>query len=225
MSQFNLSIIVPVYNEADQLEKLIRRLRLLEDGLVKDIIIVDGGSSDGTPEKLSESFTVVHSEKGRANQMNTGAKHANGKWLLFLHADTELTSGHVATAISEGALYKWGRFDVKLSGNKLAFRVIEWFINKRSRLTSVATGDQCLFVRRNIFDEVGGFDVMPLMEDVALTKKLRKLGKPICIDKKVTTSSRRWEQNGTLKTVWLMWKLRFYYWCGVAPERLAQMYR
>lgn len=225
MSQFNLSIIVPVYNEADQLEKLIRRLRLFGDGLVKDVIVVDGGSTDGTPEKLAQEFFVIKSNKGRANQMNAGAKVASGTWLLFLHADTELTSGHISTAISEGALYKWGRFDVKLSGKKWTYRIIEWFINKRSRLTSVATGDQCIFVRRSVFEDVGGFDDMPLMEDVAISKKLRKLSKPACIEKTVTTSSRRWDEKGTIKTVWLMWKLRFYYWCGVRPDRLAKMYR
>jgi rSAM/selenodomain-associated transferase 2 len=225
MSQFNLSIIVPVYNEADQLEKLIRRLRLFGDGLVKDVIVVDGGSTDGTPEKLAQEFFVIKSNKGRANQMNAGAKVASGTWLLFLHADTELTSGHISTAISEGALYKWGRFDVKLSGKKWAYRIIEWFINTRSRLTSVATGDQCIFVRKSVFDDVGGFDDMPLMEDVAICKKLRKVSKPACVEKTVTTSSRRWDEKGTIKTVFLMWKLRFYYWCGVSPDRLAKMYR
>lgn len=225
MSQFNLSIIVPVYNEADQLEKLIRRLRLFGDGLVKDVIIVDGGSKDGTPEKLAQEFFVMKSEKGRANQMNAGAKVASGTWLLFLHADTELTPGHISTAVSEGALYKWGRFDVKLSGKKWAYRIIEWFINKRSRLTSVATGDQCIFVRKSVFEDVGGFDEIPLMEDVAISKKLRKVSKPACVEKTVTTSSRRWDEKGTVKTVWLMWKLRFYYWCGVSPSRLVKMYR
>jgi len=225
MSQFNLSIIVPVYNEADQLEALVRRLRLLDDDVVKEIIVVDGGSQDGTRERLASEFTVITSAKGRANQMNAGAEQATAKWLMFLHADTELTSRHITAAMSEGALSKWGRFDVRLSGKKWAYRIIEWFINKRSRFTSVATGDQCIFVRREVFEQVGGFDVISLMEDVALSKKLRSLGKPACIEKAITTSSRRWEEKGTIKTVWLMWKLRFYYWCGVHPDRLAKLYR
>lgn len=225
MSQYNLSVIVPVYNEADQCDALIRRLRLLQDDVVKDIIVVDGGSQDNTVERLSEEFTVVQSEKGRANQMNAGAKHATGTWLLFLHADTDFSPSHAAAAISEGALAKWGRFDVKLSGKRWSFAMISFFINWRSRLTGIATGDQCIFVRKKVFDELGGFADIPLMEDVELSKRLKNIAKPVCIEKRVITSSRRWQQHGTLKTVLLMWKLRFFYWIGVKPERLAQLYR
>jgi rSAM/selenodomain-associated transferase 2 len=225
MSNFNLSIIVPVYNEADQVDKLIRRLRLLNDGLVTDIIVVDGGSTDGTAERLSKQFTVIQSEKGRANQMNAGAKLANGTWLMFVHADTDLGPSHIAAAVSHGAMHKWGRFDVRLSGKGISFRVIETFINWRSRLTKVATGDQCIFVRKSVFDQLNGFSNLPLMEDVELSKRLKKLGKPACLHKRVVTSSRRWEENGVFSTVLLMWKLRYLFWRGVPAEELAKLYR
>ncbi|MFT6261354.1 MAG: rSAM/selenodomain-associated transferase 2 [Bermanella sp.] len=224
MSNFNLSIVVPVYNEADQVDKLIRRLRLLNDDLVADIIIVDGGSTDDTVERLSQQFNVIQSEKGRANQMNAGAKLANGTWVMFVHADTDLGPSHIAAAVSYGAMHKWGRFDVKLSGKGFSFRVIEVFINWRSRLTKVATGDQCIFVRKSVFDQLNGFTDMPLMEDVDLSKRLKRLGKPACLEKKVTTSSRRWEENGVVTTVLLMWKLRYLFWRGVSSEELAKLY-
>jgi rSAM/selenodomain-associated transferase 2 len=225
MNNFNLSIIVPVYNEAEHTEKLIRRLRLLNDGLVADIIIVDGGSTDGTAEKLSQQFNVIQSQKGRANQMNAGAKLATGTWLMFVHADTEVAPSHIEAAVSQGAMHKWGRFDVKLSGSKFSFRVIETFINLRSKLTGVATGDQCIFVRKAVFDELDGFTNIPLMEDVDLSKRLKACGKPACLKKVIVTSSRRWEEYGTLNTVLLMWKLRYLFWRGVSPEELAKLYR
>lgn len=225
MNSFNFSIVVPVYNEAEQVEALIRRLRLLSDGLVTDITVVDGGSTDGTAEKLSEQFNVVSSKKGRSNQMNTGAAVANGTWIMFVHADTEISPGHIEAAVSHGAMNKWGRFNIKLSGKSFSFRVIERFINWRSKATGVATGDQCIFVRKKVFDQVGGFKDLPLMEDVDLSKRLKKLGKPACLSKTVTTSSRRWEENGVLNTVLLMWKLRYLFWRGVPAEELAKMYR
>ncbi len=225
MAAFNLSIIVPIYNEAKQAAALARGLRLLKDDWVKEIILVDGGSDDGSDKVLAKEFTLIRSGKGRAVQMNAGAQHATGSWLLFLHADTQLGPTHVKMAMSEGALHHWGRFNVRLSGEHFMFRIIECFINARSKLTSVATGDQCLFIRKKIFDDINGFADIPLMEDVEICKRLRKRHKPLCLQHAVTTSSRRWQKKGVYKTVWLMWKLRFLYWRGVPTDQLAKLYR
>ena len=225
MSAFNISIIVPIYNEAAQVDRLANRLRLLKDDWVKEIIIVDGGSNDGCTDFLKKEFTVLQGPKGRAAQMNFGAQQARGSWLLFLHADTHLDSHHIKHAMGEGALHQWGRFNVRLSGQHYMFRVIEWFINWRSRITSVATGDQCLFIRKKLFDELNGFADIPLMEDVEICKRMRKQNKPKNILTPVVTSSRRWQQGGVFKTILLMWKIRYLYWRGVSPEILLNLYK
>ncbi len=225
MSAFNISIIVPIYNEAAQASALALTLRQLKDEWVEEIILVDGGSDDGGAEQLAKEFTVLQGPKGRGAQMNMGANQATGTWLLFLHADTKLGSSHLKEAMSQGALHHWGRFNVRLNGQHFMFPVIAWFMNMRSRLTGIATGDQCIFVRKKLFNEVGGFADIALMEDVELCKRLKKHHKPVCLSKTVTTSSRRWQEFGVYKTIWLMWKLRFYFWRGASAAKLAQLYR
>jgi len=224
MGRFNVSIVVPVFNEEEQAANLISRLILLQD-YVKDIILVDGGSTDRTVELLSKQFTLISSAKGRANQMNAGAKHASGTWLVFVHADTQFTSRHLNHLIEQATQSQWGRFDVQLDARGMSFRIIEWFINIRSRLTSIATGDQCIFVRKALFDRLGGYADIPLMEDVDFSKRAKRLAKPACLNIKVITSARRWLTHGVFKTVVLMWKLRLLFWLGVEPEKLAKLYR
>lgn len=224
MNQFNVSIIVPVLNESTQVTPLMNRLMVLSD-YVKDIVIVDGGSEDGTQALLAKHFNVIKSDTGRAKQMNLGAKHAQGTWLIFLHADTQFTPSHLKAMIDEASLHQWGRFNVTLDAKGVAYRVIEWFINQRSWLSGIATGDQCIFVRMRLFEQLGGFLDIPLMEDVDFSKRAKNIAKPKCLTKTVITSARRWQTYGIIKTVCLMWKLRFYFWLGAPPEKLAKLYR
>ena len=224
MGQFNVSIVVPVYNEAAQVISLVNRLDSLKD-YVKDIIIVDGGSNDDGDVTLAKHFTLIQSEKGRAQQMNAGAQLAQGTWIIFLHADTHLSASLLRAMVDQASLHQWGRFDVKLDARGFVFRVIEWFINHRSRLTGVATGDQCIFVRKRLFDELKGFTEIPLMEDVDFSKRAKKMAPPKCLKQTVITSARRWQTYGLVKTVLLMWQLRYAFWRGVSPEKLAEKYR
>lgn len=220
-----LSIIIPVLNEAAAItEQLPRWQQLQQAGC--EVIVADGGSDDNSSSLLELHVDqLVSSAKGRAKQMNTAAKQASAAWLLFLHVDTELTVSIDEViqqlAVSDAA---WGFFRLRLSGQQWPFRVIERAINCRSRLTSVATGDQCLFVRADVFRCLAGYADIPLMEDVELSKRLRRLSRPLIINIPVVTSSRRWQQHGIIKTVLLMWRLRLAYFLGVSPQRLQQSY-
>lgn len=222
-----LSIIVPVLNEAPQLPLLLARLLLLiQHG--HEVIIVDGGSVDGSAELAQDAgLTVVHATGGRAGQMNAGATHATGAVLLFLHADTQLpddAAGLIDQALS-GNKYRWGRFDVSLSGHHTMLRVVGCMMNWRSRLTGIATGDQAIFICRSVFVAVGGFPDQPLMEDIEISRRLRKVSRPACISHRVITSGRRWETHGVWRTIVLMWCLRWLYWAGVPASQLARAYR
>ncbi|MDQ6982476.1 MAG: TIGR04283 family arsenosugar biosynthesis glycosyltransferase [Mariprofundus sp.] len=221
----SIAIIVPVFNEATVLPELIGRMQSVD---TDTLIVVDGGSRDDSHRLLENSgIRWCQSEPGRAAQMNAGAEESTNDILLFIHADTIINSSNISAmceAMEDGS-YAGGRFDLCLSGNAVAFRIIEWLINVRSRLTGISTGDQCQFVRRSVFEQMGGFPDQPLMEDVEFSKRLKRHGRVACLREKVITSSRRWEQLGIVATIWLMWKLRFLYWFGVSPEKLAQMYR
>jgi rSAM/selenodomain-associated transferase 2 len=222
-----ISIIVPMLNEATQLPALFADLLPLQR-MDCEIIFADGGSADGSAN-LAEvaGFKVVHSECGRAVQMNTGAAQASGEVLLFLHADTRLPESglrDVAAAIDSNN-GGWGRFDVCISGRPLMLRVISRMINLRSRLSGIATGDQAIFIRRALFEKMGGFPVQPLMEDIELCKRLLSYSRPVCLHQCVTTSGRRWESRGVWRTIFLMWQLRWAYWRGTDAARLARMYR
>jgi len=220
-----VAIIVPLLNESARLSKLLEMLTALN---ADEVMLVDGGSTDGSDLLLSaSSFKWIRSQPGRAMQMNSGAALCKSDTLLFLHADTEIARAALDAARSAMSRSEivGGRFDVELSGDRPVFSLISFMVNLRSRLTGINTGDQCQFVRREVFEQLGGFAEQPLMEDVAFSKRLKRVGRIVCLRDKVTTSSRRWEQHGALKTILLMWKLRLYYWLGISPKRLATIYR
>lgn len=224
-----LSVIVPVLNEADGIVPFLLSLQVLRERGV-EILLVDGGSTDGTPV-LARSFAdrILTAPLGRARQMNAGATLAQGRLLLFLHADTRLPADadRLIFAALDGAPGSpvWGRFDVHIEGRSPWLKLIARMMNLRSRLTGIATGDQAIFVRHNAFSMVGGYPEQPLMEDIELSSRLKKLGPPACLRERVITSGRRWEAHGVWRTILLMWRLRFDYWRGVSPVQLARRYR
>ncbi len=222
-----LSIIIPTLNEGHSIVAILQRLQPLREG-GDEVIVVDGGSDDQTLGLAAPRVDhAVQTQPGRARQMNYGAALATNEILLFLHADTALPDGADQLINRELSPTKrvWGRFDLRLSGDHFMFRVIERMINLRSRLSGVATGDQAIFVKKAVFDLVGGYAEIPLMEDIALTKTLRTLSRGCCIRPPVVTSSRRWERHGIFKTIRLMWWLRLQYLLGRDPVRLADSYR
>lgn len=221
-----LSIIVPVLDEAAGIAATLQALAPLR-AAGHEIIVVDGGSRDATAALAAPlADAVLNSERGRAQQMNTGAAAARGAVLLFLHADTLLppqADARLLQAVAGGA--SWGRFDVRISGQSPWLPMVARLMNLRSRLTGIATGDQAIFVRAALFRQLGGFAPQPLMEDIELSRRLRRSGPPACLTERVLTSGRRWESRGVWRTIVLMWLLRWRYWRGAAPETLARAYR
>ncbi|ROR34900.1 TIGR04283 family arsenosugar biosynthesis glycosyltransferase [Inmirania thermothiophila] len=221
-----LSVVVPALGEAAVIGAALRALAPLR-AAGEEVIVVDGGSADGTAEAargLADRVLVCR-PPGRARQMNAGAAVARGTILWFLHADTLPAPGAaeaIRAAVAAGA--GWGRFDVRLSGAHPLLRVVERAMNLRSRLTGIATGDQGIFVRRDWFEAAGGFPDIPLMEDIALSRALRRRGRPACLAGPLVTSSRRWEAHGVVRTILLMWRLRLAYFLGADPARLARRY-
>ena len=221
-----LSIIIPVLNEETNLPDVLSKLQPFRSA-GHEVVIVDGGSSDNSLMLAQQGADlVIVSQAGRALQMNNGAAIATGEIFLFLHCDTFLPDSALKIIINnyQGEDY-WGRFDVRLSGNKFVFRIIERLMNVRSRLTSIATGDQAIFIERKLFNQLGGFPEIALMEDIAISELLRKRSSPVCLKQKVITSSRRWESKGVVTTVLLMWKLRLLYFFGVSADELSRKYR
>jgi len=222
-----ISIIIPVLNDADALKKLLPDLQ--NDRLLgHEVLIVDGGSMDGSVTYASALVDrVMMTGTGRGRQMNLGAEQAQHSILLFLHADSKLpinALANISKTLEEPSRH-WGRFDVILDANGIMYRVIACMMNLRSRITGVATGDQGIFVRRLSFHEAGSFDSIPIMEDIALSKALRKQSRPACLSAKIITSARRWQQQGTMKTILQMWLLRFAYFIGIKPDKLVDFYR
>ncbi|HPU81707.1 TIGR04283 family arsenosugar biosynthesis glycosyltransferase [Accumulibacter sp.] len=220
-----LSLILPVLDEAATLPAQLARLQDLRRRGA-EVLVVDGGSADATPI-LAQPLVdrLIAAPRGRAAQMNAGAGAARGQVLLFLHADTTLppaADALIHAAIAAGAA--WGRFDVRIDARHPLLRLVERMMNWRSRLSGIATGDQAIFVRHDIFTRLGGFPELPLMEDIAFSKLLKRITRPACLRAQVLTSGRRWEKHGVLRTIVLMWRLRASYFLGADPRRLAIRY-
>ena len=216
-----LSIIIPVFNEAGCIGDLL-------DSLPTDIetIVVDGGSTDSTVEiATAKAVRVLSSKIGRARQMNTGASFASNEIFLFLHADTTLPVSFVSDLqqfhLSDNV---WGRFDIRIDDTSTIFRIIEVMMNLRSRITGICTGDQAIFIKRSAFKQLGGFPTIALMEDIEISKQLKKISRPFCVHEPVVTSARRWLDGGIPQTILLMWRLRLEYFLGVSPGYLIRQY-
>ena len=230
-----ISVIIPTLNEERTvMVTLAHTARLGFD----ELIVVDGGSHDRTlalvetyrlrtQHSALSPIQLVTAPPGRARQMNEGAKASCGEILLFLHADTQLPGDAkpiIDTTLADRRMVG-GRFDVRFDRPSMWGTIISRMMNWRSRLSGLATGDQALFVRRSIFEQMGGFADMQLMEDIEFSRRLKRKGATAALTATVTTSSRRWEQQGFLRTILLMWTLRFLYWAGVSPSHLAHWYK
>ena len=223
----SLSIVVPVLDEAEGIVATLASLAPLR-ARGAELIVVDGGSRDATVARAQAlADRVMEGPRGRARQMNAGAAVARGPTLLFLHADTRLPEDAdrlIASALGAAPL-AWGRFDVAIEGHSRMLPVVAAMMNLRSRLSGIATGDQAMFMTRAAFEAAGGFPDQPLMEDIELSARLKRLSTPVCLRERVLTSGRRWEQRGVWPTIVLMWRLRLLYALGVRADRLAPWYR
>ncbi|MDH5631777.1 MAG: TIGR04283 family arsenosugar biosynthesis glycosyltransferase [Gammaproteobacteria bacterium] len=224
-----ISIVVPVLNEIRVIKSLVEHL-LSHQNNACEIIIVDGGSHDGTLELLgqyvaNDNISLVRATAGRANQMNAGARCCRGDVIVFLHADTRLPDDamkQISRAILQGS--EWGRFDVRFKEDRWLLKRVAFMMNLRSCLTGICTGDQAMFVRRDVFVMLDGFAPIMLMEDIEMSARLLGVGAPACIHESATTDARRWLNRGITRTVVQMWWLRWRYWRGAAPQRLAARY-
>lgn len=220
----SISIIIPTLNEGVGISAFLSQLQALRNDC--ELILADGGSTDNTRAQARGLVDhIVASDKGRAVQMNAGAALANAPILLFLHADTFLPTNAIE-AIREGFEkgHRWGRFDIQLNDASKIFSIVAWMMNKRSRWSGIATGDQAIFIEKALFEQLNGFAEISLMEDIELSSRLKKYGKPYCIDSKISSSARRWNSFGILKTIGLMWWIRLQYFLGMKPNYLAELY-
>ena len=227
-----IALVVPVLDDADSLARLLPALARRDD--IDEVVVVDASRSQPAanfyacvPPAVSRRVRFIGaSHAGRARQMNLGADSTDADVFLFLHADSRLPEDDLRPLLGGVVpIPGWGRFDVRLDDGHGWARMIAWAMNRRSRLTGIATGDQGIFVHRDRWLQCGGYRDLPLMEDIDLSRRLKRLARPACLDARMTTSARRWRQRGVWRTIILMWRLRLYYWLGVDPQRLARMYR
>ncbi|MDC1312368.1 TIGR04283 family arsenosugar biosynthesis glycosyltransferase [Burkholderiales bacterium] len=220
----SLSIIIPVRNEEKHLPILLSKLHSRKSNNT-EIIVIDGYSEDNTLSVIShEKNCVIHSDPGRANQMNAGARCARGKYLWFLHADSMIDFDFESAISAALQTRKWGWFYIHLNNEKIIYRVIQSMMNFRSRITCIATGDQGIFIHKDLFIRHGLFPSIPLMEDVSFSKKMKALEKPFVCDLTIKTSTRRWEHNGPIRTIFKMWALRLLFFFGASPNWLNAQY-
>ena len=220
-----ISIIIPVLNEEKNISAALENIERLDGE--KEVIIVDGGSIDNTVEIVKKKgVMLLSSQKGRGCQMNKGAEIANGDTLLFLHADTTLPENALLEIerVMKANEVIGGRFDVRFDDDRFIFKLIAFLMNWRSRLTGIFTGDQAIFIRKEIFKQIGGYPEIPLMEDIEISKKMKKAGRAVCLKDKVITSARKWKEEGIARTILLMWSLRLLYFFRVSPNTLLKIY-
>jgi rSAM/selenodomain-associated transferase 2 len=225
-SNRQLSIIIPVLNEAGCLQPTLERLQPLRSQ-GHEIILVDGGSSDDTLA-LGQTLVdrVLQTPPGRGRQMQAGAAIARGSVLWFLHADSCIPVGadNLILDTLQRTEAGWGRFDISFTDSHPLLKCVAWFMNQRTRLSGIATGDQGIFVARTLYDRVGGFPAIPLMEDISFSRSLKQHARPCRVTQTLGTSARRWHAHGILRTIVTMWGLRLAYFAGISPERLAKYY-
>jgi rSAM/selenodomain-associated transferase 2 len=227
MAEGRISIIVPALNEQAGIAATLAGLQALRKR-GHEVIVVDAGSRDAT-RRIAASCAdrVLQSAPCRATQMNAGARLARGSVLWFLHADTQVPSAadsRILAALKRNPARCWGRFDVSIDGEHRFLRVVAAAMNLRSRVTGIATGDQGIFVTRSVFEAVGGYPAQPLMEDIEISRRLRRISPPLCLGSRLATSGRRWERDGVTRTVLTMWWFRLVYYLGARPEKLSARY-
>ena len=218
-----VSVVIPVLNDATSLRRLLGDLRDFGDPAL-EVVVVDGGSEDDSASVASAAGRVVAAPRGRGIQLAAGADEANGDWVWFLHADTRVSAAAVVELVGRLDAPAWGFFGVRLDDGSWPYRMIERTMSWRSAASGIATGDQGIFVHRELLDAVGGVPRQPLLEDVELCRRLRRLAKPVLMSERLVASSRRWERHGVARTILLMWWLRFRYFVGADPATLARRY-